>query len=630
MSRRHLARLSVGAAALLWCSGAQAQATAEGFSINRFDPSERGSEWFSNDSLDLRGHGRFAAGLVLDYAHRPLVYYAPSGDKTIVGDQFFGHFGATVNLWDSVRFGLNFPVALFQDGEGATTSTTNFALENQVAPGDLRLGFDVRLYGKYRSPIELATGLGLYLPTGSRTSYTGDGAVHAIPHFIVAGESSGFVYSARLGMHLRGQADDFAGSAMGSEIVFGAAAGARLDKDRIVLGPELYGSTVFTDGDAFFARRTTPLEVLLGGHYLAGKSIRVGVGFAPGLTRAFGTPLIRVVGSVEWVQPMEEPKPPPPPAKPKDRDHDGIIDPEDACPDEPGEKNDDPKKNGCPPPKDTDGDGILNPEDACPTVPGIKTDNPATNGCPPADRDGDTIIDSEDACPDEPGIKTNDPATNGCPPPKDRDKDGILNNEDACPDDPGPANPDPKKNGCPVAHIEKGEIKIREQVQFAYNSAQILKASDFILEAVQKILKENPNILKVEVQGHTDSKGGDAFNKKLSDRRAASVVKWLTSHGVDANRLTSVGWGEEKPIDSNDTDEGRANNRRVEFHILDQSGPVGPGTEAPKPAAPAEEKKTEEKKPAEEKKSDEKKPAADKKPAEEKKPAKTIKKDELD
>ena len=122
-----------------------------------------------------------------------------------------------------------------------------------------------------------------------------------------------------------------------------------------------------------------------------------------------------------------------------------------------------------------------------------------------------------------------------------------------------------------MARVEKGQIVIREQVQFAYNSAQILKASDFILEAVQKILTENPEIKKVSVEGHTDSKGGDAFNKRLSAQRAQAVVRWLVQHGIDASRIESKGWGEERPIDSNDTDAGRANNRRVEFHILEQA-----------------------------------------------------------
>jgi outer membrane protein OmpA-like peptidoglycan-associated protein len=490
-----------------------------------------------------------------------------------------------VNLWDHLRFGLNFPVAFFQDGQGATTPTTRYELGSHVAAGDLRLSIDALLYGKYRGPLELALGASLYTPTGSRDSFTSDGSVHATPHVLLAGETTGFLYSAHLGMNLRTQTDAFANSPMGSEITFGASAGARADHDRIVLGPELYGSTVFSKGDAFFARQTTPLELLLGGHYLAGKSVRVGVGVGPGLTRGFGTPLLRLVGSVEWVQPIEEPKPPPPPPKPKDRDHDGILDPDDACPDEPGVKTDDPKTNGCPPPKDRDGDGIMDPEDACPTIPGVKTDNPKTNGCPPPDRDGDGVLDAEDACPDEPGVRTDDPKTNGCPPPKDRDGDGIINSEDACPDDPGPRNDDPKKNGCPVAHIEKGEIRIREQVQFAYNSAQILNASDFILEAVMKIMNDNPKITSVEVQGHTDNKGGDTYNKKLSDRRAASVVKWLVSHGIDRKRLTSAGFGKDRPIDTNDTDEGRANNRRVEFHILEPTGAAA-APEGNKPAAP--------------------------------------------
>src|ERR1041384_6189734 len=135
MSLKLFARSLLGAALLLASVSANAQTRAEGFALDRFDPSDRGSEWFVGDSLDFRGHGRFAAGLVLDYAHQPPPYYSPTGSKlaTIVGDQFFGHFGASVVLWDSLRFGVNFPVALFQDGQGVTTSTTQFELENHVA-----------------------------------------------------------------------------------------------------------------------------------------------------------------------------------------------------------------------------------------------------------------------------------------------------------------------------------------------------------------------------------------------------------------------------------------------------------------------------------------------------------------
>jgi outer membrane protein OmpA-like peptidoglycan-associated protein len=241
----------------------------------------------------------------------------------------------------------------------------------------------------------------------------------------------------------------------------------------------------------------------------------------------------------------------------------------------PGVASDDPKKNGCPP--DRDGDGITDDKDACPDTPGVASDDPKKNGCPP-DRDNDGIVDSEDACPDVAGVRDPDPKKNGCP--ADRDGDGIPDNVDACPDAPGPADPDPKKNGCPLARIENGEVKILQQVKFKTNSAEILRESDPIMIAVATILKEHPELKKVRIEGHTDNKGPAAYNKNLSQKRAESVMKWLTTYGIEKKRLTAKGWGMEKPIDTNDTDEGRQNNRRVEFHI---EGSVAPGGAAPKP-----------------------------------------------
>ncbi len=104
-------------------------------------------------------------------------------------------------------------------------------------------------------------------------------------------------------------------------------------------------------------------------------------------------------------------------------------------------------------------------------------------------------------------------------------------------------------------------------MQFATASDRILPESDGILDAVLKILTDHPEITKVSVEGHTDSRGGAAYNRTLSKRRAASVVKWLTKHNVDKGRLVSAGFGPDKPIDTNETDEGRQRNRRVEFVI---------------------------------------------------------------
>jgi OmpA-OmpF porin, OOP family len=248
-----------------------------------------------------------------------------------------------------------------------------------------------------------------------------------------------------------------------------------------------------------------------------------------------------------------------------------VLDPEDACPDAPGIRSGDPKTHGCPPPPpDRDNDGILDADDACPDTPGVKTDNPKTRGCPPPppDRDNDGILDADDACPDTPGVKTDDPKTHGCPaPPPDRDGDGIPDTEDACPEVAGSRNADPTKNGCPEARIEAGEIKILEQVKFKTASAEILPASNGTLEAVMRILNEHPEIVNVRVEGHTDNRGGAAMNMSLSARRAAAVVTWLVNHGVAKKRLVDKGLGPTRPIESNATEEGRQNNRRVEFHI---------------------------------------------------------------
>ena len=143
---------------------------------------------------------------------------------------------------------------------------------------------------------------------------------------------------------------------------------------------------------------------------------------------------------------------------------------------------------------------------------------------------------------------------------------------DACPNEKGKADPDPEKNGCPAAvRVTEKEIVILEQVQFKTGSAEILPASDDLLGQVASVLNEHPEILVVEVQGHTDNRGSKAMNKKLSQKRATAVVEWLTNRGkVETSRLYAQGYGLEQPIADNDTDEGRQKNRRVQFRITEK------------------------------------------------------------
>jgi outer membrane protein OmpA-like peptidoglycan-associated protein len=581
--------LVVSSLAFATTASAQQQ---KGFVLDRFEPSERGSEWFVLDSLDIRGHLRPAAGVVGTYALNPLVVYDQNGNSlsSLVEHQVFVHPGASIVLWDRVRAAISLPVAAYQTGDRTTLGTKTYAAPSSNI-GDLRLAADVRLFGRHGGPVTGALGVAVFLPTGSREDFTSDGTVRVMPRATIAGDVSIFTYSARVGFQYRPLDEAFEQNPLGSEINAGAAAGLRVANRKLVVGPELYGSSI-VDGKSLFKSRTTPLEGLIGAHYTFG-DFRVGAGLGTGFTRGWGTPALRAFLSAEWApgsiddedkdgiadaedacpktrgvrsaEPAQNgcPKvaPPPPPAA--DTDGDGITDDVDACLAIAGVRNSDPSKNGCPP--DRDGDGVIDAVDACPDVAGQKSYDPKHNGCPDDDRDGDGVKDDVDACPDLAGKKTEDPTTNGCP--SDRDGDGAYDVEDACPDAAGPPDPDPKKNGCPLARIEGGEIKLTEQVKFKTDSSEILRDSDPTLLAIATTLKDHPEITKIRVEGHTDNRGPESANNRLSKRRAEAVVKWLTSNGLSKDRFEAIGVGMTRPIDTNNTPEGRQNNRRVELHI---------------------------------------------------------------
>lgn len=537
--------------------GAKAQdATISGFALDRFDPSERGSDWFAAESLDLRGNMRPAVGVVGDWAYKPLVVYdKATGEEVsaLVKNQLFAHVGGNIILWDRLRLGVNLPIGLVLEGEQSSLGGATVSTKNGANIGDLRIGADVRLLGQYGGVFTAAAGVQVFAPTGSRQAFTGDGKARIVPRLMAAGDAGIFTYAGRLGLQIRTLNQNFDNTPFGTEMTFAAAAGLRLVNHKLTVGPEVFGSTVVSDsGDGFFKKKTTPFEVILGGHYRVAEDWRIGAGVGPGLTRGFGAPQLRVLASVEWAPGIEAA--PPPPA---DRDHDGIVDSEDACPDVPGVRTSDPKTNGCPP--------------------------------PPADRDKDGIPDSEDACPDVPGVKSDDPKLNGCPPPPpDRDKDGIPDAEDACPDQFGQADPNPKKNGCPKVEVTATEIRILERIEFDTAKATIRPESEPVLNAVLSILRDHPEIAKVSIEGHTDNRGGRAYNKTLSQSRAEAVMKWLTDHGIAKDRLSAQGFGQEKPIDTNNTEAGRQKNRRVEFHIVErkQTGGTAPSSTPPAPGVP--------------------------------------------
>ncbi|HKU41706.1 MAG TPA: OmpA family protein [Polyangiales bacterium] len=133
------------------------------------------------------------------------------------------------------------------------------------------------------------------------------------------------------------------------------------------------------------------------------------------------------------------------------------------------------------------------------------------------------------------------------------------------PPPPPPPPPEPKR-----VEVTQDQIVIHEKIQFETNKAVIKPESFGLLDEVTAAIRDTPQIKKLSIEGHTDSVGSDKYNQKLSDQRAASVKAYLVEHGIDAAKLASKGWGEAKPIGDNETEEGREQNRRVEFIISEQ------------------------------------------------------------
>lgn len=181
---------------------------------------------------------------------------------------------------------------------------------------------------------------------------------------------------------------------------------------------------------------------------------------------------------------------------------------------------------------------------------------------PLRDRDGDGIPDRDDQCPTEPG-----PAPTGCPP--DDDEDGIPNVEDKCPTEPETRNGFEDDEGCPdLVPAEFEDLAgILEGIHFDTNKDVIKPDSKPILDRAVEVLKKYPQV-RIEVSGHTDSNGEYAHNVDLSQRRAESVRKYLVDNGIEESRIETRGAGPNEPIATNDTAEGRAENRRIEVKIL--------------------------------------------------------------
>ena len=547
-------------------------------------------------------------------------------DHVLVQDRLTGHLTGSIALFDWVELGAELPVLLMQQRDDALAPAGDQAALTPMGVGDLRLYPKARvLQQRSGAPLDVGVQVPFTLPTGSAVDYFGEAGVSVTPTILASRQWKLFDGTLRaagnLGMRMRTadsalpDGENVAATELITRVGVGYAF-APVPEHATEIAFSL-ASASETSGFASDIPVRSPVEVFGEVDHVVWGPLSVFVGGATGIVAGDGGPDFRAFAGLRWAE-----------RAPLDRDGDGILDDDDKCPKEPEAKNGFEDEDGCPDVADKDDDGIRDADDKCVDVAEDKDAFEDEDGCPDADHDKDGIDNDADKCPAQAEDKDGFEDEDGCP-DDDNDKDGVadaadkcpvaaedkdgFDDEDGCPDDDndndGVADasdkcpvaagsrdnrgcPDPDRDGdgvvdrldnCPDEKgsvenagcaakqkvvLKADKLEILDKVFFKTGKDAIEKKSFELLDNVASVLAAHPEIKKVRVEGHTDNVGDAVKNKDLSDRRAKAVVAYLVKKGLSADRLEGVGFGQEKPIADNATDDGKAQNRRVEFVIV--------------------------------------------------------------
>ncbi|QQR89336.1 MAG: OmpA family protein [Myxococcales bacterium] len=566
-------KLSLGIVGLL-VIGTSSMAAAQ--TINQFRPAELARDGFVISRPDDQGHLRFGGQLHFEYNNDPLVYEARQGDSntevfSLIEHQMAAHLTLSLGLWDRLVLFAGLPVNIMMKEEDGNFAGVGQVKADGAGIGDAYFGARLRLLGEREDVGALALQVTGTFPTAelanSSQLYSGDHSPLIHPELLMELRGGGVRFTGNVGARFR-EARQLTNLQVNDELTYGVGLTVPIVRDRFDVMAEAWGSTGLQD---FSKRENSPLEALGGVKYYSQDGFTLGASGGAGILRGYGSPDFRVMAMVGYGDALKEDKAPEPEPM-GDRDGDGLLDDQDQCPDDPEDQDSYEDQDGCPDP-DNDQDGVLDVGDGCPLQAEDMDGFEDEDGCPDPDNDQDGILDGDDSCPTEAEDQDGFEDEDGCPDP-DNDQDSVLDADDKCPTAPGA----PEDEGCPKAvriDTEKGQIIILERVEFATNKDRILKQSYPLLQEVYNTLKVNPQLKKLRVEGHTDDRGRDKYNMKLSQKRAESVMTWLVNAGIEPGRIEAYGCGEARPIDSNKTAAGRQTNRRVEFHIVEPAPAAG-------------------------------------------------------
>lgn len=553
-------------------------AAQEGFSVELFEPlPAQGHAVLGVSTSRVLGHGQLSVGLFGHYQDDPLTASSIDDRDTVVArlvdSRWTLEASVAFGLFDAFELGVVMPLVLSQSGDDLAPIGRPGESVEGFAVGDLRVVPKVTFLGGDQ-------GFGVHLlvpvviPTGDAAAFTSDGAVRVRPTLGLDYTLRDGVVAANVGYEIR-SSDELATYTNDDALRWALAGRAQIFRERFAIVATVQGSVLFAD-QAVSDAPTSPIEVMGGVELRFGDLVLSG-GAGIAAVRGVGSPDLRGYFGVAWT-------PLPAPDEPEvieDTDKDGLLDNIDKCRDFAEDMDGYQDGDGCPDPDD-DFDGVPDIADKCPQA--AEDYAGPEDGCPTADEpppvnpdpDDDKILGENDKCPDLAEDVDQFEDADGCPDP-DNDGDGVLDGADKCANAVESKNAFQDEDGCPDAN-EKGvtltaeAIEIAEQIAFGFGSDKIREKSFPTLDAVARVLQQNPSIVRLSVEGHTDSEGPEASNLDLSTKRAAAVREYLVGKGIAAERVESVGFGEGKPKFPNTTPAGRTANRRVEFRIVAPAG----------------------------------------------------------
>lgn len=528
---------SAVAVALACASPARAQSSE--LDTQLFLPTPGLGSTFTIDRPEVPRHLTFVAGLGFNFATGLLI--RTGDDQPIVKWRGQAELLAALGLFEWMELGAAVPLTFARVADDPLAPSPGMG--TVVAPGNVRLSLKVPIL---RGDFGLSGRLVAGLPTGDGGHFLGTDYWTLTPSLVAAYDVSIVRISAEAGYRLRRRAvlgdleyDDELTLAAGATVDV-------LDAIAVVAEATLRAGV----GGRTLRGNEVPFELDGGVRWKMAKGLTLDVGAGTGLVAGYGAPTARVFTILRYASEKE-------PCAAGPEDFDGFED---------GDFCNDP---------DNDGDGVPDVRDDCPNDPEDADGFLDDDGCPDVDNDADGVLDGEDECPLESEDRDGWQDLDGCP-DLDNDEDGVPDGVDQCPMEPEDRDGYEDLDGCPepgpdqaTVTVTDTRILISERIYFDFDRDTIRSVSKPLLDKVAAVIGKLPRNRRIRVEGYTDSAGVEGYNVDLSYRRAKAVVEYLVSQGVPKKRLDYVGYGSKNPVAPNDSPEGRALNRRVEFTILE-------------------------------------------------------------